>query len=346
MTPALTKFPGRKHLWRVLRIVVPLAIVVWLLLSIENEKWRELRDQPKDWWMLALGFLLALTAVGISFARWFVLVRVAGIEFRLRDAFRLGCLGFLLNFVSVGSVGGDLFKAYFLAKENRGKRAKAVASVLVDRILGLYALLLVATASFWLSNLAGQSVELALLGRATYAVTALGAVCVLALIIPGFTNGKLTRFLTGIPKIGDVAAQMIATVRMYRQRWMALVVSLAMSVAVQALLATSVFLAAAALFEGVPSLGQHLVAVPISLVVAALPVSPAGLGTFEIALEELYKLMSDEDGPPGVTVALVFRLMTIGVAAIGACYYIACRHEVRQVLAEASGEPEPKPQLD
>jgi len=319
---------------------VPLAIIVWLLMSVDAEKWRELRDQPKNWWMLAFAFSLALGAIVISFVRWFMLVRVVGIEFRLRDAFRLGFLGFLLNFVSVGAVGGDLFKAYFLAKENRGKRAQAVASVLVDRVVGLYALLIIATASFWLSNLAGQSLELAMLGRATYAITAVGGMFVIALVVPGFTKGKLTRFLSSIPKLGKIAAQMIAAVRMYRERWLSLIVSLVMSVAVQGLLATSVFLAANALFEDVPTLGQHLVAVPVSLVVAALPVSPAGLGTFEIALEELYKLMSGAAGPPGVTVALVFRLMTIGVAAVGVCYYIACRREVRQLLAEASSEAE------
>jgi uncharacterized protein (TIRG00374 family) len=337
MSLSLPKLPVRKHLFRVLKIIVPLAIIGWLLASVEAEKWQELRDQPKNWWMLALGFSLALTAISISFVRWFVLVRVTGISFRLRDAFRLGFLGFLLNFVSVGSVGGDLFKAYFLAKENRGQRAKAVASVLIDRLMGLYALLLVATTGFLLSGLSEQSTELAMLARLVYMATALGAFCMFGLLIPGFTNGKLTRTLTNIPKLGGLAARLIAAVRIYRERWLALAISLVMSIAVQGLLATSVYLAASSLFEGVPTLGQHLIVVPVSLVVAAVPVSPAGLGTFEVALEELYKLLSGAAGPPGITVALVFRLMTIGVAAVGVCYYLASRREVKQLLAEASG---------
>ena len=65
------------------------------------------------------------------------------LPFRIRDAFRLSFLSYLLNFVSVGSVGGDLFKAFFIAREQPGRRTEAVATVVVDRIVGLYGLLLV-----------------------------------------------------------------------------------------------------------------------------------------------------------------------------------------------------------
>ena len=63
------------------------------------------------------------------------------LPFRLRDAFRLGFLAFLLNFVSVGAVGGDLFKAFFIARDQPGRRTEAVATVVVDRLVGFYALL-------------------------------------------------------------------------------------------------------------------------------------------------------------------------------------------------------------
>ena len=79
----------------------------------------------------------------MTFVRWYLLVRALQLQFRLVDAFRLGFLGYLFNFVVVGSVGGDLFKAIFIAREQPGRRAEAVATVLVDRIVGVYALVLV-----------------------------------------------------------------------------------------------------------------------------------------------------------------------------------------------------------
>ncbi len=68
------------------------------------------------------------------------------------EAFRLGSICFLLSFVSAGSVGGDLFKAVFLARRRPGKRVEAVASVLVDRGVGLYGLLLVVAAALLLRD--------------------------------------------------------------------------------------------------------------------------------------------------------------------------------------------------
>ncbi|MEL7263559.1 MAG: hypothetical protein AAFP69_01945, partial [Planctomycetota bacterium] len=46
--------------------------------------------------------------------------------------FRLGAIGFLFSFVSPGSVGGDLFKAVFLARRARGKTTECFASVFAD----------------------------------------------------------------------------------------------------------------------------------------------------------------------------------------------------------------------
>ena len=68
------------------------------------------------------------------------------------EAFRLGSICFLLSFVSPGSVGGDVFKAIFLAQRRPGKRIEAVASVLVDRGVGLYRLLLLVAAALVLTN--------------------------------------------------------------------------------------------------------------------------------------------------------------------------------------------------
>ena len=52
--------------------------------------------------------------------------RALGIPFTLRNAFRLGFMGYLLNFVGPGAVGGDLFKAYFVASDQKSRRAEAV----------------------------------------------------------------------------------------------------------------------------------------------------------------------------------------------------------------------------
>ena len=82
---------------------------------------------------------------------------------------RIGFLGYLFNLAPMGIVGGDLLKAWMLAREKPGNRAKALASVVVDRIVGLYVLFLVAAAGvfvtgFWDHRRPNRPLDL--LGRA------------------------------------------------------------------------------------------------------------------------------------------------------------------------------------
>ena len=71
---------------------------------------------------------------------------------RFADAIRISFWGFLFNLAPLGIVGGDVVKAVMLDHEHRGHRAKAVASVLVDRVIGLYVLFLVASAAILLTG--------------------------------------------------------------------------------------------------------------------------------------------------------------------------------------------------
>ena len=109
-----------------LKYGVSLAIIGWLVRGIQSqdpEAFSRMVDQPKDWTMFTLGWLLCMSGVAVAIFRWYLLVRALDLRFSITDAFRLGAIGYLFNFVSVGSVGGDLFKAVFIAREQPGRRA-------------------------------------------------------------------------------------------------------------------------------------------------------------------------------------------------------------------------------
>ena len=62
-------------------------------------------------------------------------------------------------------------------------------------------------------------------------------------------------------------------------------------------------------------------------------------GPFEAVLDSLYANVPLADGPiaphQGLVVALGYRVITVLIALIGACYYFAARKEVAQVMHEA-----------
>jgi hypothetical protein len=128
---------------------------------------------------------------------------------------------------------------------------------------------------------------------------------------------------------------LIAALQTYRRRPFALLKVLAIGISVHALLTLALYMAALATLPETPSLESHFMIVPLSMVAGALPLTPAGLGTFELAMDQLYKLLPVPPCSDGILVAIAYRVMTIVIAMIGVGYYWASRREVRQLLDEA-----------
>ena len=169
---------------------------------------------PKDWSMLAAGFLAMLTAVLITMVRWWYLVRALGIDFSLVPALRISFLGYLFNFAPTGIAGGDLLKAWMLSKEHPGNRAKSLASVVVDRIIGLYVLFLVATAGIFVTGFWQirdiifvpafwriPDITIHGLCVGVLIVTAVSTIGIALVLIPGFLRVASCRHLSAFPRL-------------------------------------------------------------------------------------------------------------------------------------------------
>jgi len=330
----------KKHVWTVLKFAIPIAIVIWLLTRVPGDQYRQLRDRPKDWTLLAAATGVVFSAVSLTFIRWYLLVRALSLPFRLADAFRLGFLGYLLNFVSPSSVGGDAFKAFFIAREQPGRRPEAVATVVVDRVVGLCGLLLLTSCVIVCGGASSTNPQVSLLARSILGVTVTGLLGVFALLVSGFAQDRLTFWVSGLPRVGRLTGRLLLALRVYRLRWRTVCGATLMSMVSHGLFALAIFLIAKALFTRVPTLGEHLLIVPLGATAGMLPF-PGGLGAFEFAMQKLYEIIPAGDiEATGVLVALVYRLMTILVATVGAWLYWAGRSEVRGLLQEAQRETE------
>jgi len=313
-----------------------------------------------DWRLLIGGFVVLLMAVMITIVRWWYLVRALAIDFSLPAAVRIGFLGYFFNFAPTGIAGGDLLKAWMLAREKPGNQAKALASVVVDRIIGLYVLFLVAAAGIFLTgfwNIANTTVHR--LCSAVLVVTLVSTVGIVLILLPGFLEGPLMRGLTRIPKIGHAIESLLDAVRIYRSKRLVLALTSLMTVPVHGFLTLSLFLLATGLkFDQVPP-RDYFAIYPISGIAQTipLPAGPAETGivyfyqTAWLRLPEIQaeinsgtdagKLKRTKDqeeaaGRQGLILALVYRLSTILIVPIGAAYYfLGGRSEVTEVLHEA-----------
>jgi len=332
----------KRVLIKLAQLGVSLAIIAFVVNSAQKndpEAFQRMLNQPKNWGLIALSSLCCLVAVITTFIRWYFLVRALDLPFRLRDAFRLGFLGYFCNFISLGSVGGDLVKALFIAREQKGRRAEAVATVLMDRVVGLYALLVVASISILIAGMQNSAIpEIRIISQWTLACTAIGAAGILALVFPGVTNGRFSEFLANIPKLGYTLDRLMKAVRMYRLKFPVVAAAGLMSILVHCTLVAALFLLATGLPGAAPELLQHFVIVPLSMVTSALPLPAAGLGAFEFAMDKLYVMLPPAGAAvavgQGLLVALTYRMITVGIALIGAGYYLNTRREMQAVIKQ------------
>ncbi len=99
--------------------------------------------QQMNWKYFGFAFLCMAGTISITALRWRQLVRIRGIPLRKSEAIRLTYLGLFFNNAVPGATGGDVMKAYYAARDREDK-AEVFASVFLDRIIGLVALIVLA----------------------------------------------------------------------------------------------------------------------------------------------------------------------------------------------------------
>jgi uncharacterized protein (TIRG00374 family) len=325
-----------------LKVALSATIIGYLAYAAtkRGDVFTNLRDEPKHWDLLAAAWACCTLAVGITFVRWWYLVRALDVPWPLADAIRMGFWGFLFNLLPLGIVGGDLVKAVMFGHEQPQHRAKGVASVLVDRVIGLYLLFLVATAAILLTGFWRiDNHEIWIVCQVTFILTAVSTVGLAAVLGPDLFVSRAIRASGRIPRIGPPLQSLLDAVRLYKHKPLVLFLSSLMSIGVHCSFAVGLYLIACGLPGNHLTLADHFVVIPVSNVAGVLPL-PAG--PFEAVLDSLYTVVPVA-GPPivagqGLVVALIYRLITLLIAAFGIPYYLGNRREMAEVIHEVEDE--------
>jgi glycosyltransferase 2 family protein len=331
----------KKYLVVFLKVAISGAIIAYLVWSSTHGAEKEsafaaLKNQPKNWFFLTGAWACAATAVLLTFIRWWYLVRAVEIDCRFRDALRIGFWGYLFNFAPLGIVSGDVVKVVMLAYEHRHAKARATASVIVDRMIGLYYLFVVLTVAILATGFRRlplpHNIDLAC--QFAVGLTLAATVALALAMIPGVLDGKLVAWLERLPRVGGTCKQLLDALRMYRRRPLVLAISSAMTIVLHCCFAMAFYLIARGLFgEKIPSLSDHFVIVPLSL---ATQVIPLPLGPTEFVVNRLYAALAELGGytiaGQGLVVALGYRGVTLLVAALGLPYYLGNRKEIAEAM--------------
>lgn len=236
-------------------------------------------------WSWMLGAILIFTPVSFILGlRLRILLSTQDIDISYRDCLLLTFAGNFFNFTLPGTTGGDLYKAYHIAKRTH-KRTEGVTIVVLDRVFGLISFLMIAAVTIFAA-------------RNTSVIGDFGAYVgylMLTLIVAGmmFFSERVRRILRfdhwlGRLPFSEKLRRIDATAFALRRHRSQSAVSLLITVVSHFFLVTSIyFLARSFSIDPQPDrgAGQLYIAVLISAVVgylfAAVPISFQGFGLFE-----------------------------------------------------------------
>jgi len=251
------------------RLAITIAILAYLLSQIDVATTMRavLTINP-----LHLVAVLALVAVdrAVMIVRWVWLLRASGVPIATSQAASIFLVSsFVGSFLPAG-VGGDMARAYGLSRAV-GTGSEAVASVAVDRLLGILSLLIMGAIGLALWAPAGGTdwwitVAIALVVvacAATFWADRIGRVILPRAIQRTRLGGKLL-------DAGDAVGR-------YRGRGTVLMRVLAGSIAVQLLRIVQAYLLGLGIGLLVP-FRYYLVFMPVGLLMLLLPVSVSGFG--------------------------------------------------------------------
>lgn len=309
-----------------IKLALGLALIGLLLWqAAEHDALQKFASQPKDWRLLAAALAFTAGANVLVFFRWYCVAHAGGVPLGLGEAVRLGALGFALNHVSLGSVGGDLFKGAIFARNRPGLRAAAVTTIVVDRFIGLAVVVMMAGVGVLASGAWGSqnpSIRLIALGALGAAgVTLVGAILAM---LPWFSGPGLASLAQKIPRFGSIAHQAVAVWASYRRNPTWVLAAFGLSFAVHTSMAVSYYLISLSLPIDAPSLAEHLLIVPLASVAAGVLPLPNGLGSNEAVVELFYQSLMGSGGQ-GTIVALLHRVNTLLAGGIAAAYYFLSR---------------------
>lgn len=311
----------------VLRVAVSVALIAWVLRRAPlHEVFEAFRSADVRFVLLAL--LLNPLGYWASVSRWRLLIRSQGGDAPFGFLVRSFLVGVFFNNLLPSTIGGDAIRAYDTSRTGID-RATAVAVVVVDRFIGLLALMFFAGVGLFLSGHLTEEVP-ALYGWVAGGAAVMGLTAALLFLPSRRAPELLARLGPRFKKVSDA-------VFAFQGRGAVLAKAFGYSLVLQTLVVLNGWLLAKALHVPIP-LPYFFLIVPLAIFVMMIPVSINAIGVRENVWAFFFAAFGVA-GARGVAVAwLDYGLVLIQAIAGGAIY--AWGKRSAQDLPAPAAEPE------
>jgi uncharacterized protein (TIRG00374 family) len=132
----------KKRLVSLLQLGIGIGLVAFLFHRMDNKAdlLSALQAIASNWPYLAGAILAFLVCILLCTWRWRLILAAHDMKLPVWRTLELYFIGQFFNAFMFGSIGGDLVKVFFVANAIPHKRTEAMATVFIDRLMGLLAL--------------------------------------------------------------------------------------------------------------------------------------------------------------------------------------------------------------
>jgi hypothetical protein len=290
-----------------------------------GELWRALGKVPPLHFGVSLLFMGSTLALGI--VRWRLALGVQGLNLSLGRAAEISFVAHFFNSVLLGSNGGDVMKAWYAARETHHKKTEAVLTVVVDRLIGLWAMLLFACAMMLLNfHFVFENAWLRLLALVVFAMMLAGSVILGTAFWGGISRrwSGARAWLRRLPK-GQWLENTLDSCRRFGRAPFFVTQSLGVSMLLNAACVAQFIVLARGMGLAV-SPGVMFVAVPIVICIAALPITPNGLGVRENLFVQMLAVIG-VDPTSALSLSLLAYAGSLFWSLVGGVVYLALKEK-------------------
>lgn len=307
----------RKYAFLILRLAFGIGILIYLSKSGQINL-SALGSLLHKWPITIAAITFLLLDILMMSIRASLLFRNARLTLSLANSLQLSLIGFLFSTFLPGAAGGDIAKLVYATRENHGRRAEVATVLILDRLVGLFSLVLLPLlfAPFFPALLRSAPV----LRRLLYMDALLaGSMLLSAALVLFFSPARswVSWLLNRWSGIKNLALRVLDAMAVHGKArgtlFFALILSLLANLSLIVVTALGLYAVSPTSFST-----RLVIVAPIGHLVNSLPLTPGGIGIGEGAFHALFNLTGMTGGAETL---LCVRLWNISVGLLGLFVY-------------------------
>jgi len=295
---------SKKFLVFCLKLTLAITLLYWLYDSqvLDLGAFQQLEFNSKTVQLLGLNAMLLFSGAILLSLRMWRLLNLLDFDVSITEAIRVNLASMCLGLMLPGLIGVDAIRATYFCLKAKNRKVDVITCILTDRIIGIYALILLATIAAAIGAFIDhQSIHIGfvIVSGGTLLIATLG----LALISSKhlLEESLLSIFYNRLPAVLHEFIGAIQRIISFRQD---VGLCLLITLISQSITIINFVIIGSLINDNLPVLA-HFIMDPIALFFNSVPITPGGLGITESAFAYLYESANSGNG---AVISLLGRL--------------------------------------